>query len=181
MGCQKGGRRKLARAIVFQPDHARPGTKKGRGCRRCCSLTRHPMLNMQLQVQEFKNQEEPGVPPLFDEEAQPKAPEKGGLLLSLLPLFLPMSWLLCLPVARRGGAAKNAQERWARPITCHGTSKAAALWLTLPKSALSMLRQFCRPSDQLPCLTCVSPAGAIARGQNARELVEAVAARQQGK
>lgn len=32
-----------------------------------------------LQVAEFTNEEQPGVPPLFDEEAQPKEPEKGAV------------------------------------------------------------------------------------------------------
>ena len=45
---------------------------------------RPPCIHAQPQVQEFKNQEEPGVPPLFDEEAQPKAPEKGGPLSAVL-------------------------------------------------------------------------------------------------
>lgn len=31
------------------------------------------------QIVEFSNEEVPGVPPLFDEDAQPKAPEKGAM------------------------------------------------------------------------------------------------------
>ena len=33
---------------------------------------------LELQVTEFTNEEVAGVPPLFDEEAQPKEPEKVG-------------------------------------------------------------------------------------------------------
>ena len=32
-----------------------------------------------MQVSEFSNVEEPGVPPLFDEEGAPKEPEKGAV------------------------------------------------------------------------------------------------------
>ena len=32
-----------------------------------------------LQVTEFSNEELPGVPPLFDEEGQPRQPEKGAV------------------------------------------------------------------------------------------------------
>lgn len=35
-------------------------------------------LNLE-QVQEFGNEEQPGVPPLFDDAAQPKEPERGAV------------------------------------------------------------------------------------------------------
>lgn len=56
-----------------------------------------------LQVQEFKNQEEPGVPPLFDEEAQPKAPEKGGPVLQC-GMALPKLRLDSLPCQQPSSA-----------------------------------------------------------------------------
>ncbi|KAL4428350.1 hypothetical protein ABPG75_002439 [Micractinium tetrahymenae] len=57
------------------------------------------------EVTEFTNEEQPGVPPLFDEEAQPKEPEKGAVARGALARELVEA-----VAARQQGKAAKALE-----------------------------------------------------------------------
>ena len=90
----------------------------------------------------------------MDEEAQPRLPEKGGPLFAVPVLCC---WDLCWAACWDGNVVD-----------------------VVPGDAQPWTLTCCPPAEPLLRPPSAS-AGAVARGTLARELVEAVAARQQGK